>query len=154
MAYTQRTGMATATQSILTDDSDFLRFIVERVVQEILEAEMTAHLHADPYERSSERQGYRNGYKPRQLNTRVGTLTLQLPQDRDGTFSTQLFARYQRNEKALVLAAWCELRTDFRAFRVDRIQSVEAIGERYPRRRAALIKEWRASQNLPATAGN
>ena len=104
MAYTQRTGMATATQSILTDDSDFLRFIVERVVQEILEAEMTAHLHADPYERSSERRGYRNGYKPRQLNTRVGTLTLQLPQDRDGTFSTQLFARYQRNEKALVLA--------------------------------------------------
>jgi putative transposase len=29
---------------------------------------------------------------------------LQVPQDRDGTFSTQLFARYQRNEKALVLA--------------------------------------------------
>ncbi len=57
-------------------------------------------------------------------------------------------------EKALVLAAWCELRTDFRAFRVDRIQSVEATGERYPRRRAALIKEWRTSQNLPATAGN
>jgi putative transposase len=104
MAYKQRTGMATATQSILTDDPDFLRFIVERVIQEVLDAEMTAHLHADPYERSSERRGYRNGYKPRQLNTRVGTLTLQVPQDRDGTFSTQLFARYQRSEKALVLA--------------------------------------------------
>ena len=50
------------------------------------------------------RRGYRNGSKPRQLNTRVGTLTLQVPQDRGGTFSTQLFARYQRNEKALVLA--------------------------------------------------
>ncbi len=104
MAYKQRTGMATATQSILTDDPDFLRFIVERVIQEVLEAEMTAHLHAEPYERSAERRGYRNGYKPRQLNTRVGTLTLQVPQDRDGTFSTQLFARYQRSEKALVLA--------------------------------------------------
>jgi putative transposase len=77
---------------------------VERVIQEVLDAEMTAHLHADPYERNAERRGYRNGYKPRQLNTRVGTLTLQVPQDRDGTFSTQLFARYQRNEKALVLA--------------------------------------------------
>jgi hypothetical protein len=32
MAYTQRTGMTAATQSILTDDPDFLRFIVERVV--------------------------------------------------------------------------------------------------------------------------
>ncbi len=104
MAYRQRTGIPAATQSILTDDPDFLRLIVERVVQVVLEAEMTAHLHAEPYERSGERRGYRNGYKPRQLNTRVGTLTLQVPQDRDGTFSTQLFAHYQRSEKALVLA--------------------------------------------------
>jgi putative transposase len=104
MAYKQRIGIPAATQSVLTDDPDFLRFIVERVIQEVLEAEMTAHLHAEPYERSAERRGYRNGYKPRQLNTRVGTLTLQVPQDRDGTFSTQLFARYQRSEKALVLA--------------------------------------------------
>jgi transposase-like protein len=49
MAYKQRTGMAATTQSILIDDPDFLRLIVERVVQEVLEAEMTAHLHADPY---------------------------------------------------------------------------------------------------------
>ncbi len=104
MAYRQRTGMAAATQTILTNDPDFLRFIVERVVQELLDAEMTAHLHAESYERSAARTGYRNGYKPRQLNTRVGTLTLQVPQDREGTFSTQLFARYQRNKKALVLA--------------------------------------------------
>jgi transposase-like protein len=34
----------------------------------------------------------------------VGTLNLLVPQDRQGTFSTRLFARYQRNEKALVLA--------------------------------------------------
>ena len=104
MAYRQRTGIPAATQSVLTDDPDLLRFIVERVVQAVLEAEMTAHLHAEPYERSPERRGYRNGYKPRTLNTRVGTLTLQIPQDRAGSFSTQLFARYQRNEKALVLA--------------------------------------------------
>src|SRR3954471_12968361 len=104
MAHRPRTGITAATQSVLTDDPGFLRFIVERVIQELLEAEMTAHLHAEPYERSAIRTGYRNGSKPRQLNTRVGTLTLQVPQDRDGTFSTQLFARYQRSEKALVLA--------------------------------------------------
>ncbi len=34
----------------------------------------------------------------------MGTLNLLVPQDREGTFSTRLFARYQRNEKALVLA--------------------------------------------------
>ena len=104
MNYKQRTGVTAATESILTDDPDFLCLIVERVIQTVLEAEMTAHLHAERYERNAERRGYRNGYKPRQLNTRVGTLTLQVPQDRGGTFSTQLFARYQRSEKALVLA--------------------------------------------------
>lgn len=60
---------------------------------------MTAHLYTEPYERSATRTGYRNGYKTRQLNTRVSTLMLQVPQDQDGTFSTHLFARYQRNER-------------------------------------------------------
>jgi len=64
MAYKQRTAMAATTQSILTDDPDFLRVIVERVVQEVLEAEMTAHLHADPDERSAERRGYRMATSP------------------------------------------------------------------------------------------
>ena len=46
------------------------------------------------------------------------------------------------------VAAWCELRTAFRHFRTDRIQTVEATAERYPRRRAALVKEWRADHSL------
>ena len=91
-------------QGALLDDPEFLREIVERVVQGILEAEMEAHIGAAPYERNKERRGQRNGYKPRMLRTRVGTLNLHIPQDREGTFSTSIFARYQRNEKALVLA--------------------------------------------------
>jgi putative transposase len=91
-------------QEILLDDPAFLREIVELVVQQLLEAEMTEHIGAAPYERSAARVGHRNGYKPRALRTRVGTLNLLVPQDREGTFSTRLFARYQRNEKALVLA--------------------------------------------------
>ena len=86
----------------LIDDPDFLRDLVERTVQAILEAEMTAHLGAGRYERAGERTGYRNGTKPRTLVTRVGTLHLAVPQDRDGSFSTELFARYQRSEQALV----------------------------------------------------
>jgi putative transposase len=91
-------------QEALLDDPAFLREICERVVQEILEAEMTEHIGAAPYERTENRSGQRNGYKPRALRTRVGTLNLLVPQDREGTFSTRLFARYQRNEKALCLA--------------------------------------------------
>jgi transposase-like protein len=91
-------------QGILLDDPGFLKEIVERVLQELLEAEMTEHIGAAPYERTVKRTGHRNGYKPRTLRTRVGALNLLVPQDREGTFSTRLFSRYQRNEKALCLA--------------------------------------------------
>lgn len=104
MATTNGTGMDAAMQAVLTDDPDFLRDLVAHVVQEVLEAEMTAHLGAAAYERTESRSGQRNGHKPRQLQTRVGVLTLMVPQDRAGTFSTQLFARYQRTEKALALS--------------------------------------------------
>jgi transposase-like protein len=83
---------------------DFLRGLVERVVQQVLEAEMTSFLGAGTYERTGERRGWRNGYKPRTLKTRVGGLELMVPKDRDGEFQTELFERYQRSEKALVLA--------------------------------------------------
>ncbi len=100
---TDGTGTRGLTQAVLVDDPGFLREIVTQAVQAILEAEMTAHLGAERYERSGERQGYRNGYKPRTLTTRVGTLELLVPQDREGTFSTDLFQRYQRAEQALVV---------------------------------------------------
>ncbi len=91
-------------QAALLDDPEFLRGLVERTLQVVLEEELTAHLGAERYERSGERRGYRNGFKPRTLTTRVGTLELLVPQDRDGTFSTELFGRYQRTEQALVLS--------------------------------------------------
>jgi putative transposase len=91
-------------QGALLDDAGFLRGIVEGVLQHLLEAEITEHLGAAPYERADARTGHRNGHKPRKLKSRVGTLELLVPQDREGTFSTSLFARYQRNEKALTLA--------------------------------------------------
>ena len=83
---------------------DFLRELVQRTVQQVLEAEMTSFLGAGTYERNGERRGWRNGYKPRTLKTRVGGLELRVPKDRDGEFQTELFERYQRSEKALVLA--------------------------------------------------
>jgi transposase-like protein len=104
MAKDHRRAEEELVQGILLDDPGFLRELVERVVQQILEAEMTEHIGAAPYQRSAARTGQRNGHKQRALRTRVGTLNLLVPQDREGTFSTRLFSRYQRNEKALVLA--------------------------------------------------
>ncbi|UXN72710.1 YafY family transcriptional regulator [Devosia sp. A8/3-2] len=47
-------------------------------------------------------------------------------------------------EEARIVAGWCELRQDYRHFRVDRIKTVERLAERYPKRRAVMLREWRA----------
>lgn len=97
--------MEEAIQVILAADGDNpFRQMLEFMVGQALEFEMTEHLGAGHYERTGERTGYRNGYKPRNLTTAVGDLYLLVPQDRDGTFRTSIFQRYQRSDKALVLA--------------------------------------------------
>ncbi|MCS3635950.1 transposase-like protein [Salinibacter ruber] len=78
--------------------------LLERVMNEMMEAELTEHIGARPSEQTDDRRGYRNGHYQRELTTRVGTLELEVPRDREGTFQTELFERYQRSEKALVLA--------------------------------------------------
>jgi len=91
-------------KAMMAGDDDFLRPIVRTVIQEFLEAEMTEAIGAQKGERVEGRSGYRSGYYPRSLITRVGKLELRVPQDRSGRFSTEIFERYQRSEKALVAA--------------------------------------------------
>jgi putative transposase len=91
-------------KSELLANGDVVRELFRDVLQEVLEAEMTETLQAKPGERTSERLGLRSGSYSRTLITRVGKLELRVPQDRQGRFSTQLFERYQRSEKALVSA--------------------------------------------------
>lgn len=52
--------------------------------------------------------------------------------------------------EAEVLAAWCELRQDFRHFRLNRIAEAATLDERLPRRRRLLLAEWRAAKGIPA----
>jgi predicted DNA-binding transcriptional regulator YafY len=52
-------------------------------------------------------------------------------------------------DRSRVLAAWCELRQDYRHFRTDRIVTLRATDKRYPRRRRALLKEWREIEGIP-----
>ena len=89
-------------KDVLSQEEDFLKPLVQLVVQEVLEAEMDEAIGAGKGERTENRRGYRSGYYRRGLVTRVGKLELQVPQDRQGRFSTEVFERYQRSEKALV----------------------------------------------------
>ena len=71
--------------------------LLEPILNQIPQAEMTDHLGAEPSERTGDRRGYRNGSYKRQLTTRVGRLELEVPRDREGTFQTALFQRCQRS---------------------------------------------------------
>jgi putative transposase len=88
----------------LLQEDEALRALLQATVQEVLEAEMDEALGAAKGERTGERRGYRSGYYGRKLTTRIGTLELRVPQDRGGLFRTEVFGRYQRSEKALLLA--------------------------------------------------
>lgn len=90
------------------DAGEAFRGMLHRMIQEVLEAEMTEALGAEKSERSAGRVGYRSGYYTRKLVTRVGTMELRVPQDREGRFSTKLFERYQRSERAFV-GALCQM---------------------------------------------
>lgn len=91
-------------KEVLTEDRDFLRPLLQDIIQQVLEAEMEEVVGAEKSERTDTRVGYRSGYYSRTLVTRVGKLELRVPQDRHGRFRTEVFERYQRSEKALVAA--------------------------------------------------
>lgn len=89
-------------KATLAEDADFLKPLIQAVLQQVLEAEMEETLRAAKGERSDARVGYRSGYYTRSLTTRVGKLELRVPRDRQGRFDTAVFESYQRSEKALV----------------------------------------------------
>ena len=87
---------------LLSNNEQFPK-LMEGIINQVLDAQMTEHLGVEVYERSNDRNGYRNGYRIRRLSTRIGHLILRVPQTRDGSFSTDIFKRYQRKEQAFVL---------------------------------------------------
>ena len=104
MTTTKRTVLSETVKELVTGDRDLMKALMKEALQEVLEAEMSQLLGAGPSERTEERKGYRSGYYARNLVTRIGKLELRVPRDRNGEFSTALFERYARSEKALVAA--------------------------------------------------
>jgi putative transposase len=91
-------------EALVAQDRDLLKVLVKEALEQVLQSEMTEFLGASPGERAEGRSGYRAGYYGRGLITRVGKIELRVPRDRNGEFSTALFERFQRSEKALVSA--------------------------------------------------
>jgi putative transposase len=104
MTTRKRTALGETVKELVAGDRDLIKALMKEALQEVLEAEMSQFLGAGPSERTEERKGYRSGYYARNLVTRIGKLELRVPRDRNGEFSTALFERYGRSEKALVAA--------------------------------------------------
>ena len=103
MTMKERNTKLSAAEAV-AGDRDLIKALMKEALQEVLEGEMTDFLGAAPGERTEARSGYRAGYYGRSLVTRIAKLELRVPRDRGGEFSTALFERYARSEKALVAA--------------------------------------------------
>jgi transposase-like protein len=83
---------------------DGLAPVIELLLNQAMLAERSQVLGAQPYERSDNRRGHANGFKPKTVQSRLGQLSLQVPQTRDVPFYPSALERGERSERALKLA--------------------------------------------------
>lgn len=105
MTYQQNCTLPTELTDLLIEQGfDYLPELIRILVNAAMQVERQKHLGVDPYERSPERQGYANGFKPKTLKTRLGEITFDVPQVRDGSFYPDALEKGLRSERALTLA--------------------------------------------------
>lgn len=113
----------------VSDDVDFLREGVRALAQALMEAEVTQQVGAGRYERTAERTGERNGHRERRWDTRVGSITLQVPRVRAGSYFPSLLEPRRRAERALVAVVQEAYVQGVSTRRVDElVQSLGLVG--------------------------
>lgn len=91
-------------EQLINQGLEGLPDLIRTLVNEAMQIERENFLGAKPYERSQERQGHANGYKPKTVKTRVGKVTFDIPQVREGGFYPRSLEKGMRSERALLLA--------------------------------------------------
>jgi transposase-like protein len=100
----QTTALDEIGQLLAEQGFDGLADALRVLLDEVMKIERAAVLGAGPYQRSDHRKGYANGFKPKTVHTRVGALTLAVPQARGVEFYPSALERGVRSERALKLA--------------------------------------------------
>jgi putative transposase len=139
-------------------DVDFLREGVRTLAQALMEVEVAAQVGAEHGERAPERRvTHRNGYRARDWDTRVGTVELQVPKLRHGSFFPSILEPRRRAERALasvVMACYVEGVSTRRVDEVARAMGIDGISKSQVSRICAELDEvvdaWR---NRPLDAG-
>lgn len=91
-------------QVLAGNRDEAFKYLVEKILNQIMLVESAVQLGADKHERTEERQDYRNGTRERILHTRIGTIELEVPRHRNQPFHTMIFENYKRSEAALISA--------------------------------------------------
>ena len=96
-------GMEALKEGLFSGGGDALRELVQEMVQQVIQGEADEHFGAPWNAKGILRpNGYRNGFKERQMSTRVGELSLRMPQARNGSFFPSCMERWQTSEQALM----------------------------------------------------
>jgi putative transposase len=139
MAGADRMTIEEVVRKVLLDEqADVLRAAVEAVCAELMEIEVSALVGAERGERRpDDRATHRNGYRAREWQTRAGTVELQIPKLRRGSYFPSFLEPRRRSEQALLAVIQqcyvCGVSTQ----RVD--QLVESLGLRVSKSEVSRI---------------
>ena len=92
------------TEIIFNEGMSGLDVAISMLINEAMQIDRSKYLRAEPYERSAERRGYANVFKDKKLKTRVGELSLKIPQARGCDFYPSFLEKGLRSERALNLS--------------------------------------------------
>jgi transposase-like protein len=138
-------------------DVDFLREGVRVLAQALMEAEVSAQIGAEHGERTPQRTTHRNGYRPRDWDTRVGTVELAVPRVRAGSFLPSILEPRRRAERALtavVAQCYVEGVSTRRVDDIARAMGIDGISKSQVSRLCAELDEVVAAwRNRPLDAG-
>jgi len=84
--------------------NDVVKSSLVLILNQYMEKERDNHIQASSHERTSNRKDYRNGYYERELLMPSGNISLKVPRTRSGEFSSEVFEKYQRQDKALLIS--------------------------------------------------
>jgi putative transposase len=105
MAHQADSNVVEAVVQLLTEHGmEQMAEAIRILLNETMRLERSQALEAEPYQRTDRRRGYANGYKPKTLDTRLGSITFQVPQTRGVEFYPSALEKGIRSERALKVA--------------------------------------------------
>jgi transposase-like protein len=91
-------------EQVTAQGFEYLPELIRILVNAAMKAERQQYLGAAPYQHSPQRRAHANGYKPKTMTTRLGEITFDVPQVREGGFYPHALEKGLRSERALNLA--------------------------------------------------